>query len=83
MVVSYDLETTGISTAFDQPLQFAAIHTDTELKEIERIELRCRIAPHIIPSPYALMATGIEPELLVVNQRMILPLIHQTTTFMW
>lgn len=63
--VFYDLETTGISTAFDQPLQFAAIHTDTDLKEIERIDLRCRIAPHIIPSPYALMVTGIEPEQLV------------------
>lgn len=63
--VFYDLETTGISTAFDQPLQFAAIHTDADLKEIERVDLRCRVAPHIIPSPYALMVTGIEPEQLV------------------
>ena len=63
--VFYDLETTGVSTAFDQPLQFAAIYTNTDLKEIERVELRCRIAPHIIPSPYALMVTGIKPEQLV------------------
>jgi exodeoxyribonuclease-1 len=63
--VFYDLETTGISPAFDQPLQFAAIHTDTDLKEIERVDLRCRVAPHIIPSPYALMVTGIDPEQLV------------------
>jgi exodeoxyribonuclease-1 len=63
--VFYDLETTGISPAFDQPLQFAAIHTDTDLKEIERVDLRCQIAPHIIPSPYALMVTGIKPEQLV------------------
>lgn len=63
--VFYDLETTGISTAFDQPLQFAAIHTDTDLKEIERVDLRCRIAPHIIPSPHALMVTGTKPEQLV------------------
>lgn len=63
--VFYDLETTGVSTAFDQPLQFAAIHTNTDLKEIERVEFRCRIAPHIIPSPYALMVTGIKPEQLV------------------
>lgn len=57
----YDLETTGISPAFDQPLQFAAILTDDAFREIERINLRCRIAPHIIPSPWALAVTGVRP----------------------
>jgi len=47
----YDLEITGISPAFDQPLQFAAILTDAEFGEIEWVNLQCRIAPHIIPSP--------------------------------
>ncbi|TQE93244.1 MAG: hypothetical protein FKY71_18325, partial [Spiribacter salinus] len=37
----------------DQPLQFAAILTDDEFREIERVNLRCNIAPHIIPSPQA------------------------------
>lgn len=57
----YDLETTGISPAFDQPLQFAAILTDAEFREIERVNRRCRIAPHIIPSPWALAVTGLRP----------------------
>jgi exodeoxyribonuclease-1 len=57
----YDLETTGISPAFDQPLQFAAILTDGEFRDIERVNLRCRIAPHIIPSPRALAVTGVRP----------------------
>lgn len=57
----YDLETTGISPAFDQPLQFAAILTDAEFREIKRVNLRCRIAPHIIPSPWALAVTGVRP----------------------
>lgn len=61
----YDLETTGISPAFDQPLQFAAILTDGEFREIERVNLRCRIAPHIIPSPWALAVTGVRPTQLV------------------
>lgn len=61
----YDLETTGISPAFDQPLQFAAILTDAEFREIERVNLRCRIAPHIIPSPWALAVTGVRPSQLV------------------
>lgn len=57
----YDFETTGTSPAFDQPLQFAAILTDAEFSEIERVNLRCRIAPHIIPSPWALAVTGVRP----------------------
>ncbi|MGY6697748.1 MAG: exonuclease domain-containing protein [Roseinatronobacter sp.] len=61
----YDLETTGISPAFDQPLQFAAILTDDEFREVERVNLRCRIAPHIIPSPWALAVTGVRPVQLV------------------
>jgi len=61
----YDLETTGISPAFDQPLQFAAILTDAEFREIERVNLRCRIAPHIIPSPWALAVTGVRPAQLL------------------
>jgi exodeoxyribonuclease I len=61
----YDLETTGISPAFDQPLQFAAILTDGEFRELERVNLRCRIAPHIIPSPWALAVTGVRPAQLV------------------
>jgi len=37
MFVFYDLETTGTSPAFDQPLQFAAILTDDKFNQIERI----------------------------------------------
>lgn len=61
----YDLETTGTSTAFDHPLQFAAILTDSNFKEIERVNLRCRLAPHVIPSPQALAVTGVRPHQLV------------------
>jgi len=40
----YDLETTGSSPAYDQTLQFSAILTDSEFREIERVNLRCCIA---------------------------------------
>jgi exonuclease I len=33
----YDPETTGISPAFDQPLQLAVIRTDDAFREIERV----------------------------------------------
>ena len=59
--VFYDLETTGLSPAFDQPLQFAAILTDEAFVEKERVNFRCRLAPHILPSPKALLVTGVSP----------------------
>ena len=56
--VFYDTETTGSETFYDQILQFAAIRTDSDLKEIGRFEICCRIQPHILPSPGALIVTG-------------------------
>lgn len=60
--VFYDTETTGTHTSFDQILQFAAIRTDDELNEIDRFEIRCRMMPHIVPSPGALCVTRMSIE---------------------
>ena len=65
MFAFYDFETTGISPSFDQPLQFAAILVDANFKEVERINLRCRLSRHIIPSPHAMLVTGLKPEQLI------------------
>ncbi len=62
--IFYDTETTGLDTTFDQILQFAAILTDAEFIELDRIEIRCRIQPHIIPAPEALLVTRISPDML-------------------
>ncbi len=56
--VFYDTETTGSAPFYDQILQFGAIRTDDDLKEIDRFEIRCRLQPHIVPSPGALAVTG-------------------------
>lgn len=60
----YDFETTGISPAFDQPLQFAAILTDEDFAPLETVDVRCRLAPHVLPSPMALAVTGVTPAML-------------------
>jgi exodeoxyribonuclease I len=60
--VFYDTETSGISTAFDQILQIAAIRTDEQLKETDRFNLRCRLSPYVIPHPAALRVTGMSIE---------------------
>ena len=57
--VFYDTETTGTDTSFDQILQFAAIHTDHELRELDRFEIRCRLSHHIVPSPGAMRVTKV------------------------
>jgi len=59
--VFYDFETTGRSPAFDQALQFAAIYTDEGFNEIDRVNIRCRLLPHILPAPAALKITGVDP----------------------
>jgi exodeoxyribonuclease-1 len=51
----YDLETTGLSKAFDQILHFAAIRTDMNLKELNRYEIKVKLNRDLVPSPYALL----------------------------
>ncbi|MBV2150907.1 hypothetical protein KRZ98_22165 [Sphingobium sp. AS12] len=60
--VFYDTETTGTHTSFDQILQFAAIRTDDDLNELDSFEIRCRLMPHIVPSPGALCVTRMSIE---------------------
>jgi exodeoxyribonuclease I len=57
--IFYDVETTGLNKRFDQILQFAAVRTDVDLVETDRIETRSRLMPHVVPSPKALNLTGI------------------------
>lgn len=64
MFAFYDFETTGTSPKYDQPIQFAAILTDDDFNQIERVNIRCRLSPHIIPAPWALAVTGVTPETL-------------------
>lgn len=63
--VPFDTETTGTNTYCDQIEQFGAIRTDDEFKEVERIEVRFRLQPHIVSSPAALTVTGPVPEDLI------------------
>ena len=62
--VFYDTETTGTNTSFDQILQFGAIRTDHELRELDRFKIRCRLLPHVVPSPGAMRITGVTVEQL-------------------
>lgn len=64
-----DTETAGAHTAFDQVLQFGATRTEHELRELERFGIRCRLLPHVVPSPKALLANGRPPSSSAATQR--------------
>ncbi len=59
--IFYDTETTGLTAGFDQIFQFAAIITDNDLNTLEEVNLRCRLQSHVVPSPGALLITGMRP----------------------
>ena len=59
-LIFFDTETTGTETFFDQILQFAAVKTDEDLREIDRFEIRCRLLPHVVPAPGAMSVNGLK-----------------------
>ncbi|WP_335912656.1 MULTISPECIES: exodeoxyribonuclease I [Shewanella] len=60
----HDYETFGANPAKDRPAQFAGIRTDLELNIIGEPEtFYCQIASDYLPSPEAILITGITPQL--------------------
>ncbi len=60
----YDIETSGLRDRFDVPLQAAFVKTDAENRIQREVTLRRRLPAHIVPSPEALLVTGITPTML-------------------
>lgn len=59
----YDLETSGLSPRHDQVMQFAGQRTDMEMQPIsEPVNVLVRLNDDTLPSPGALMVTGITPQ---------------------
>lgn len=59
----YDLETFGTDPRRSRIAQFAGIRTTTDLEPVgEPVELFCRPADDLLPSPQAVLVTGITPQ---------------------
>ena len=59
----YDLETSGLSARQDRIMQFAGIRTDMKLNQIgEPINVLVKLNDDTLPSPEAVMVTGITPQ---------------------
>jgi exonuclease I len=69
--VFYDTETSGLSKAFDQMLQIAAVRTDADMNVIDdttdSLTLRARRLPWIVPSPAAMIVTRLAPSDLEIQ----------------
>ncbi|QGM80468.1 exodeoxyribonuclease I [Otariodibacter oris] len=60
----YDYESFGINPASDRPAQFAGIRTDSDFNIVgEPVMFYCKQTPDYLPSPEAVMVTGITPQL--------------------
>jgi exodeoxyribonuclease I len=59
----YDLETSGLDPRTSRIMQFAGIRTDMELNPIgEPYNILVKLSEDTLPSPEALMVTGITPQ---------------------
>lgn len=59
----YDLETSGLSARHDRVMQFAGVRTDMDFNRIgESYNMLVALNDDTIPSPEALMVTGISPQ---------------------
>ncbi len=59
----YDLETSGLSPRTDRIMQFAGQRTNMDFEPIgEPVNLLIKLADDTLPSPYAIMVTGITPQ---------------------
>ncbi len=64
----YDLETSGLSARDDRIMQFAGQRTDLDLNPIgEPVNELIRLSDDTLPSPEALMITGITPQQTVAD----------------
>jgi len=57
-LVFFSVGATGPGSAFEQILRFSAVRTDWNLDELESVDLRCRLLPHVIASPGVVHAAG-------------------------
>jgi len=64
----YDLETSGLSGRDDRIMQFAGIRTDENLDQVgEPVNVLVKLADDVLPSPEALMVTGITPQQTIAD----------------
>lgn len=84
--VVYDWEAGGLETSYDKGFQFAAIRADDHLNEVTgpdgSIDITGRLPSHYVPSPGALLTTGVSLDTLARSPRSHYELIRDTYRWM-
>lgn len=64
----YDLETSGLNARSQRVMQFAGQRTDAQLQPIgDPVNLLVKLSDDILPEPYAVMVTGITPQMTLAD----------------
>jgi exodeoxyribonuclease-1 len=64
----YDLETSGFDSRAARIMQFAGQRTDKDLQPIgEPVNVLIRLTPDVVPSPDAVLITGITPQMTLAD----------------
>ena len=67
----YDLETSGFDARRARIMQFAGQRTDMDLKPIgEPVNELIKLTPDVVPSPDAILVTGITPQATLADETM-------------
>ena len=62
--VWFDYESSGSRVNFDQVLEASFVLTDDRFKVLEKMELRCRLKPNVVPNIGALLVNNISVDTL-------------------
>jgi hypothetical protein len=49
---------------------YLAVVTDDDFVELDRIDIRCRLLPYVVPAPMALLVTKVSPDKELRNQNL-------------
>ncbi len=60
--IFYDLETSGLAPTWNVPLQAAFVATGADLLPSRQTVLRARLPDYVVPSPDAMLVTGLDPD---------------------
>lgn len=64
----YDLETSGLNARSQRIMQFAGQRTDANLQPVgEPVNILVKLSDDILPEPYAIMVTGITPQMTLAD----------------
>lgn len=57
-----DFEASGLAPAWDVPLQAAYVETNSDLRPVRETVLRAHLPAYVVPSPDAMLVTGLDPD---------------------